>query len=194
MFWIHPFFSSYASPYKERHCYWTGLLLITRIVLLIIFSVNVSNDPSFNLFCIAFFSFMLLAWLYFARWVYKNLLSNLIELIFLLNLGLMAIVCLFHLSNNKHINYSATVMCTSTGIACVMFVAIILYHAQRKLFQTKCGTNIKAKLTHLFQLIYTKNGAVGDNIHLQPCGVNSESSNTVTYTVVELTEPLLEDN
>ena len=119
MVWIQPFFNSYASPYKEQYRYWTGLLLFVRIVLLIIFSVNESNNPSINLFCIALLSFTLLAWLYFTRWIYKSLLNNLLELIFLLNLGLTAIICLFHISSNKHAVYSATITYTSTGIACV---------------------------------------------------------------------------
>ena len=189
MFWIQPLFSSYTSPYKEQHHYWTGLLLFVRIVLLIIVSINVSNNPSINLFCIALISFMLLAWLYFARWVYGSFLNNFLELIFLLNLGLTAIICLFHLSSNKHTMYSTTVMHTSTGIAYVMFVAVILYHAQRQLFQTKRGANIKAKL--ILFLCLKNDGALKDNIHLQPCEVNSPKK--ITYTVVELTQPLLED-
>ena len=58
------------------------------------------------------------------------------------------------------------------------------------MFQTKCGANIKVKLIPLLHL--KKDGALDNNIHLQPCGVNSP--NKVTYTTVELTEPLLEDS
>ena len=54
MVWIQLFFNSYASPYKEQYRYWTGLLLFVRIVLLIIFSANESNNPSINLFALHF--------------------------------------------------------------------------------------------------------------------------------------------
>ena len=186
---LKPFFDAYTGPYKKRHCYWTGLLLLVRIVLLIIFSVNENNDPSINLFCIAFFSFILLAWLYFTRWLYKNLLNNFLELIFLLNLGLTATACLFDRTSTKHIMYSAAVIYTSTGITFVVFIVIILYHAQRKLFLTRCGANIKTKLT-LF--LHVKKDRALDNNPFQPaCKVNSPTR--VTYTVVELTQPLLED-
>ena len=49
MSWVQrlkPFFDAYTGPYKANHRYWTGLLLTARIVILITFSVNWSNNPS----------------------------------------------------------------------------------------------------------------------------------------------------
>ena len=51
MFWVQrlkPFVDAYTVPYRTNHRYWTGLLLITRIILLVIFSINQSNDTSQN--------------------------------------------------------------------------------------------------------------------------------------------------
>ena len=42
-FWINklkPIFDAYSGPYKDKHRYWTGLLLLVRIVVFLLFSVN----------------------------------------------------------------------------------------------------------------------------------------------------------
>ena len=55
LFWVKklkPLFDAYTGPYKDRHRYWTGLLLLVRIALFLMFSVNVSGDPAINLLVI----------------------------------------------------------------------------------------------------------------------------------------------
>ena len=66
MFWVQrlkPFFDAYTGPYRANHRYWTGLLLIARIVLLVIISVNLHNNLSINLLVIIIISVFLLGWL-----------------------------------------------------------------------------------------------------------------------------------
>lgn len=87
--------------------------------------------------------------------------------------------------------YLATVAYTSTGIAFLLFIAIILYHAQRQLFLTKHGTNIKANIT--LCLRNRKDRILNSNLQQQSGDSAVNLSKKVTYTVVELTEPLLED-
>ena len=63
MCWVQrlkPFFDAYTGPYRINHRYWTGLLLLVRTPLLIIFSVNLI-DPTIRMLCITCFSFVLLA-------------------------------------------------------------------------------------------------------------------------------------
>ena len=186
MFWIHklkPFFDAYTGPYRANHRYWTGLLLVIRTVLLVIFSLNQDNNPTINLICIAVFSFILLAWLYFTGWVYESLLNNCLEFIFLLNLGLTSIATLF---SKQH-----AIIYTSTGIAFVIFIGIIHYHAQRQLFQTRIGAKLKKKL---ISLLHLKREEVNvEDIQLQGELKNEELPKKVTYTVVGLTQPLLEE-
>ena len=46
--WLCLFLEPYHAPYTFKHRYWTGLLLIVRIILNIISAANVSNDPRVN--------------------------------------------------------------------------------------------------------------------------------------------------
>ena len=153
MVWVQklkPFFDAYTGPYKVQHRYWTGMLQVFRIVFLIIFSLNRSNDLTINLLCISIFSFILLVWLYFTRWIYESFLNNFLELIFILNLGLTSTAFLLGFSTKKH-NISTTAIHTSTGITFIIFIIIIAYHAQRKLLLTKFGIRLKNKLNHLLR-------------------------------------------
>ena len=51
---IQTFIETYHTPYTPKHRYWTGLLLIARIILYLVAAVNVSNDPTFALTAISF--------------------------------------------------------------------------------------------------------------------------------------------
>ena len=153
MVWVQklkPFFDAYTGPYKVQHRYWTGMLLVVRIVLLIIFSLNRSNDLTINLLCISIFSFMLLVWLYFIKWIYESFLNNFLELVFVLNLGLTSTAFLLGFSTKKR-NISTTAIHTSTGITFIIFIVIIAYHAQRKLLLIKFGIRLKNKLNQLLR-------------------------------------------
>ena len=118
MFWVNklkPLFDAYTGPYKAKHHYWTGLLLIFRIVLLIIFSLNQTNNPTTNLVSITAASITLLIWLYFSRWVYNDWFNNYLEAFFLTNIGFTGVIMLFELAND---DYSPTAVCIDRNYLC----------------------------------------------------------------------------
>ena len=49
---LKPFMDSYHAPYKPKHRYWPGLLLMLRFVLFVVFAFNCQQDPSINLLAI----------------------------------------------------------------------------------------------------------------------------------------------
>ena len=57
---LKPVFDSYAGPYKDRYRVWTGLLLTTRTVFIVLLSANISDSPDFSLFVIGTVSSLLL--------------------------------------------------------------------------------------------------------------------------------------
>ena len=82
MFWVQkmkPFFDAYTGPYRPNHRYWTGLLLLVRIIILVIFSMNKSNNPTVSIFSIVLISIRLMVWLYFTRTIYESLINNCLE-------------------------------------------------------------------------------------------------------------------
>ena len=48
------FIETHHKPFTSNHRYWTGLLLVVRVVLYLVTALNVSNDPSISLTAIIF--------------------------------------------------------------------------------------------------------------------------------------------
>ena len=193
MFWVQslkPFFDAYTGPFKDNHRYWTGLLLIVRIILLTSFSLNRSNNSTINLFIIIVIIITLLIWLYFTGWVYKSFFNNCLEIFFLSNLSLTSTAALFEHSNNT---YSPIVIYTSTGTAFVVFVGITLYHVQRMLFLSRVGTKLRKYIRAVCSKRNVNEGMEDPNEQFNGTNLNVESSEIVTCTVVELTQPLLNE-
>ena len=73
-FWIrklHPLFDAYTGPFKINHRYWTGLLLLVRVCLFLIFSLNTLSDPTVNFLAIIAVSFCLLTYISLVGGIYK---------------------------------------------------------------------------------------------------------------------------
>ena len=189
MFWVNklkPLFDAYTGPYKAKHRYWTGLLLIFRIVLLIFFSLNQTNNPTTSLVAITAASITLLIWLYFSGGVYNDWLNNYLEAFFLTNVGFTSTVMLFELSNDE---YSPAAIYISTGIAFVVFTGVIIYHAQRWLIK------VVRKVKELSSARRDNRISAEESVLPYALENNVELSKfNVTNTGIKLIQPLLEDD
>ena len=153
MFWVQrlkPFFDAYTGPYRANHRYWTGLLLVARIVLLVTFSVNQHNNLSINLLAIITVSVLLLGLLNSSHsGVYESALNNFLEVFFLCNIIITSAAVSFNLYNQRS---SPVAIYLSTSVTLVIFVAIIAYHALRQLQLTRFGSKLKVKLLNSLPL------------------------------------------
>ena len=206
MFWVQrlkPFFDAYTGPYRANHRYWTGLLLIARIALLVTFSVNHHNNVSINLLAIITVSVLLLGLLSSAHsGVYESTLNNILDIFFLCNIIVVSAAVSFNLYNQRN---NPVAIYLSTSVTLVIFVAIVLYHALRQLQCTKFGSRLKVKILNalpplLKSHIATElNGDFSVEIrrpHSGSCELTSKESAQAcgykSYNSRELKEPLLE--
>ena len=129
---VQAFMDAYNAPYNMEHRYWTGLFLLVRCVLFLVFAVNALGDPSNNLLAIAtaILGLLLLTRLFIKGRVYKNWFTDALEALFLLNLGVFSIA-------TNHIKLTGgnqlILANTSVGIAFAMFIVIVLCHANQQL-------------------------------------------------------------
>ena len=89
LFWVKklkPLFDAYTGPYKDKHRYWTGLLLLVRIVLFLIFSVNTDGSSDINLLAISLIVLLLFMHAILVGTVYKTWHLNIIEYSFFITL------------------------------------------------------------------------------------------------------------
>ena len=116
---------TYHASYKPKHQYWTRMLLLIRCALFLVFAFNFSGNDSVNLLVISSTVFGIFIWFALSGMVYKCWCLNVLELSFILNLGILA-VATYHMKQSG--GSQAAVAYTSVGIAFLTFVGIITYH------------------------------------------------------------------
>ena len=178
---LKPFIDSYHAPYKPKHRYWPGLLLVLRFVLLLVFAINPQQDPSINLLAILVGTGILHLWAWVSGGVYKNWCLDALEGSFALNVIVLA-------AATSYVNHSGgnqlAVGYTSVTIALVSFIGILAYHIFQQLRHTKLWKKVP-KLNLNFKKLNTKPAV--NNLN-NPFNNSIESAN-----LDQLREPWLED-
>ena len=120
------FLEAYYAPYTDKHRYWTGLMLVLRCLLFLVFAFNTFGDPSINLLCIGSASAVLLILsALLGNSIYKTFFVNSLELSFTSNLCSVVIATLYIRSAGGNQN---AVTFTSISVAFVTFLGIVVYH------------------------------------------------------------------
>ena len=131
---LKPFMDSYHAPYKAKHHYWPGLLLVLRFALLLVFAFNFQEDPSVSLLVILLGAGILQVWAWMSGGVYTDCRLDALEGLFSLNLIILVGVTLYNVNHSKE-NMAAWY--TSVTVAFVAFIGILAYHSFLQLKQTK---------------------------------------------------------
>ena len=124
---VLPFLDAYHAPYTDKHRYWTGLMLLVRCILFLVFAVNALGDPSVNLLAIgSVTTVLLIVYAAFGNRIYKTLYLNMLELSFIVNLGILSLATLYVRSTGGNQN---AVTFVSISIAFATFIGIATYHS-----------------------------------------------------------------
>ena len=124
---VLPFLEAYHAPYTDKHRYWTGLMLLVRCVLFLLFAVNALGDPSVNLLAIISITVVLLiVYALLGNRIYKTWNLNVLELSFIVNLCILAGATLYIRSTGGNQN---AVTFTSVSVAFATFIGIVIYHS-----------------------------------------------------------------
>ena len=130
---IKPFLDAYQAPYNDRHRYWTGLMLCLRCALFLVFAFNTQADPSLNLLAISSVAFGLTVVKQYTGAVYKKLYVDVLEVSFILNLGILAIATYYVKLAVVPVSQAA-VTYTSVSVALATFVGVLLYHTHQQVW------------------------------------------------------------
>ena len=121
---LKPFMDSYHAPYKAKHRYWPGLLLVFRFVLLLVFALNPQQDPSVKLLAILVGTGILQLWAWVSSGLYRNWTLDVLEGLFALNLIILA-AATFYVNRSR--GDQLLVGYTSISIAFVTFLGILVF-------------------------------------------------------------------
>ena len=123
---LKSFMDPYHAPYKPKHRYWPGLLLVLRFVLLTVFAFEFEpqKDTSINLLAILVGVGILHLWAWISGGVYKHWYLDALEGSFALNLIiLVGATCYVKLTNGNQLAASYT----SVSIALATFIGILTF-------------------------------------------------------------------
>ena len=180
------FIETYHAPYNFKHRYWTGLLLLLRIVLSVIASVNVSGDPAINLLanCVLIVTLMVFkSYVQGTKPVYKIYLIDILETACLINLLTLSLFKLYTLTENTN---QVVIAYISGIIIIIKFASVIFYHICTEiLMKTKIWNAIK-------KCSEKKRENEGEDELMNILASTSDDENEVsepTFTIIERPTP-----
>ena len=142
-----PLFDAYMGPYKDRHRYWTGMLLLARVVLIVLFSsianTNTVAGPQLNLLLLSLTSCGLIS-LTAAFKPYKNKLLNGLEIFHLTILFILSSSNLYVSNNGTGIGPHAYIYIILVGICFLVFLGICVGHVWYRIRKTTTGRRPQA--------------------------------------------------
>ena len=142
LMWLKPVIDAYGSSYKDEYRFWTGILLLARIVLLMVISFT---DTRVGLAILATVIIIIFTCAYSLGGVYKKKWLNVLEAWFLLNAAVLAALSAI----SDDVAQVATII--SVLLAILSFVAIVTFHAYFVLKKTTMGNEaiqkVKTKLS-----------------------------------------------
>ena len=129
--WVNtlmPIFDAYLGPYKPKQGYWTGLLLFVRVILVAVPVVNIFGNPAVDIFVVSVVSLLLILINLGQGGVYKQIALTVLEISYIVNLGLLAAsTALVRQINGKQ---GVAAIYTSCAMALVIFIGTLVYHAK----------------------------------------------------------------
>ena len=125
--YIKPFFDAYGGPYKDKYRFWTGMLLLIRIVFALVVSIDTKGTVSLDvLMC---FLNIITSLHIFLRGIYCHFPLNCLEMSFIFNLIFMAYMNIQTMKLSRRQLYSTV----SVSLSFAIFCGITLYHIWERL-------------------------------------------------------------
>lgn len=141
---VKPFIDAHTGPYKDKHRYWTGLLLVVRAGIFFLCTLNSWTNNLVNAALVIVVSVCLILYLILIRGVYKSRLLNIIEVAFLFNLCCLSTSCFLDLMFNiSSVNISLYVAYLSVGTAFIYTCLVVIYHVYLRIDSTPLGKLIR---------------------------------------------------
>ena len=184
---LKPFMDAYYAPYKKETRYWTGVTLLVRCILFLVFAFNALGNASVNLLAITSVMAGLAALAWMHNRLYEHLYNDILEASFILNLCIFS-AATYHVKETG--GSQAGLAYTSVGIAFATFVYIILFHVYLRIHKTAMWKKIP-KPTRIRFGRMGEDEVEGEGGEVMPIQDN-EVVQPPTTTVIELREPMLE--
>ena len=143
--YMKPFFDAYGGPYKDKCRFWTGFLLLVRVVLALVVSLDIETTISLDV--LTSLLFVIMSMYFLLTGIYRHLLLACLEMSFFLNLMIIAYVNAqtYKTSKSRQVLSVALV-----SVSFIVFCGIIFYHVWDRLSKS-CLKRPFAKIRSVFK-------------------------------------------
>ena len=163
---LKPLLDAYTGPYKDRYHFWTGFLLLVRIVLFVSFAYNLRLGPKLNFGMIVIVSTLLMVAI--QPGIYRHQFVGFLEGTIYANLILFSMVKML-IGDHKHSKTIAEYV--FGGWALLTFLGIIAYHIYK---QVGVPLDCDQLLALCKKKLWVR--ARGDNTAIQPVLLQRDDS------------------
>ena len=197
------FIETYHAPHTPRNRYWTGLLLVVRIILYIVSALNVSGNPNMNLLIIG----LIISGVLFLKEItginsriYKKWPLEILETSILINIVVLCISTIF-INTIENERAKEAITDTSVAIVLLQFLGIIMYHTfteivmKMKIWKVCFGRNFRAAQSYEALQVSVKSSSTAPTSSVidKPEEPILQLVQVETGAHSELREPLLEE-
>ena len=182
---IKPLLDSYYAPYKIHTRYWTGLLLLVRCALYVVFSMNsISTKKNFFAIIMVFTVLGFVMGMLYSGKIYKNLYTNILEGLIYSNLIMLSAAKLAIIS-------SLILVYLLVGVVFIIMTCICAhqFHLQC-VVKTALWFKVKKKFFH-YRMGSRRDPQIRDD--LDSVKALHDPHKIITRAVIELREPLIEN-
>ena len=129
---IKPLLDAYTGPYRDKHRYWTGFMLLTRITLFIIFAANSTGDPKLNLLAIIVVTAGVSVLQKYGQ-LYRRTANGTLEVLHLLNLLIISAITLFLQGRHFFPMAQEIVACVTVSFSLLIFAVTAAWQVWKKI-------------------------------------------------------------
>ena len=122
---LKPLLDAYGGPYKDNCRFWTGVTLMVRLILTVIFSFTLGRFVFFNAYIIITVIVGILTFWSFTNGVYKSVYLSVLEIFYLLNVFLLSIISLANFSLDIRFQIAIIV---SVSLSFIVFLGTVVMH------------------------------------------------------------------
>ena len=180
---LKPVFDAYTAPYKPGCRFWTGWLLLVRVVVFLTFATP-HTHPTLRLSLILTTCVVVQTFAWSFHGVFRSKYTDTINSLFFLNLGLFAAATSYTYTNNSDLQLAAILI--SVSISFVLFIVVLFHHTLSRARGTRAGKSLKSWLRDRRDIWYSRVRRNNERGSFTDTTCVSVQSKSVTQTVVDI--------
>ena len=148
---LKPLIDAYTGPFKDKYRFWTGLCLIVRLMLTVVFSFTTTLQSKLNNYIILLIVIVMIVFIAVSGRVYKDKRLTLLEILSYLNIICLCVMTVLFTDSYSHVVSINVIVSVSVSIEILLFFIIVTVHcylAFKKVFpncKSCCKTHVPSE-------------------------------------------------